>query len=567
MQRLAPLVLASFTLLPTSLAAEGTVAGELDAAFGASGFASSALSGVGDFGNDLAVQPDGRIVCVGTTTHAGGFVVVRFEADGSLDAGFGQGGVVTIDLPGVNTQGLRGIALQPDGRLVLCGQGFVSPHRRLVTLRLLEGGDLDPSFGQGGIQIEMSLAFDAVAEDVALQDDGRIVVVGWSVEGNQNTLVARLLADGALDPGFGTSGVTTADFGNGRDDASFAVLVQPGGRLVVAGGSSVSGGAHFHPYDYLLAGFGPDGQLDTSFGSAGRRLLNAGPWFDQLTDLAQLPDGRLVASGSSGLSGDRFAFGAARTSADGAPDPSFGTGGLRRYPETAGSSAFAESVAVDPEGRMLLAGRVRTPDVMALLRVLPSGELDPSFGSGGRVRLDVPARDPDEARGLALSADGILVGGSAGNTFGSDIVVARVFAETRARETYCLAAANSVGAGANMSSSGTASVAANDLVLEASGGIPQGTGLFFYGSTRVQLPFGEGLRCVGGSTFRLLPPVQADAAGHFARPLDLNAQPADAGAGRIEAGSNWNFQLWYRDAAAGGSGFNASDGLAVPFCS
>ncbi len=133
----------------------------------------------------------------------------------------------------------------------------------------------------------------------------------------------------------------------------------------------------------------------------------------------------------------------------------------------------------------------------------------------------------------------------------------------RAR-TYCIGASNSVGAGSRMDYSGKLGLAANEFALSASAAPANVAGVFFYGSSRVQVPFGNGFRCVGGETFRLLPVQQASPAGRFERAVDLSA-PRTA-EGRILAGSTWHFQLWFRDQAAGGARFNLSNGLEVTFC-
>jgi len=134
---------------------------------------------------------------------------------------------------------------------------------------------------------------------------------------------------------------------------------------------------------------------------------------------------------------------------------------------------------------------------------------------------------------------------------------------------YCTASLNSFGSGAQMGSSGSTSLAANDLVLSVNGALPNKPGLFYYGPAQASAPFGDGTRCVGAGgvgIFRL-PPVQiADSLGTVTRAFDLSAPPASSGAGMISEGETWYFQYWYRDVAAGGAGFNLSDGLAVDFC-
>ncbi len=135
-------------------------------------------------------------------------------------------------------------------------------------------------------------------------------------------------------------------------------------------------------------------------------------------------------------------------------------------------------------------------------------------------------------------------------------------------EVYCVAAPNSVGAGCRIGWTGSTSVGAGDFTLYAWGGIPGQFGLFYYGSDQTQVPFGEGFRCVDGGSlgvFRLNPPATFDAFGDMTRSLDFTQPPVGSGPGSIEPGEDWNFQLWYRDPVGGGSGFNLSDALSVPF--
>jgi hypothetical protein len=136
--------------------------------------------------------------------------------------------------------------------------------------------------------------------------------------------------------------------------------------------------------------------------------------------------------------------------------------------------------------------------------------------------------------------------------------------------TYCTASPNSAGVGgAQLYWVGSPSVQKNDLVLGAAGVPPSTLGLFFYGAGQTSEPFGDGLRCVaaGGTPIqRLGPPGASQGFGVVERPLDLTAPPAGSGPGQIQPASTWNFQYWYRDPAAGGTGFNLSNALSVTFC-
>ena len=130
---------------------------------------------------------------------------------------------------------------------------------------------------------------------------------------------------------------------------------------------------------------------------------------------------------------------------------------------------------------------------------------------------------------------------------------------------YCGAMPNSAGSGAIIGSENEPSITANNFSLFASGGVPNKPGLYFYGPNQISIPFGEGLRCVGGSMFRLQPTVAFDLFGISSRALDFTTGTTGSGSGQILPGSTWNFQLWYRDPAGGPAGFNLSDALHVVF--
>jgi hypothetical protein len=139
-----------------------------------------------------------------------------------------------------------------------------------------------------------------------------------------------------------------------------------------------------------------------------------------------------------------------------------------------------------------------------------------------------------------------------------DDVVVRGFLGCTSPERYCVAAPNHWGPGASIDWSGSPSLAADDLVLEVTGANVSGFGLFFRGTTRAQVPSGNGFLCVGGTTSRL-PVVATDAAGAASFALDLGSfVPA------LAAGDVLHFQFWYRD--IGGAGWNDSDALEVTFC-
>src|SRR5262249_1596967 len=157
---------------------------------------------------------DGKIVAVGASGHGNGdFAVVRYDTDGSLDPGFGNGGIAFADIGVFDEPGA--VALQPDGKIVVAGATSPQGHCCVFSLaRSDTGGGLDPTFGTGGTVSSGSVGLAGVAS-VLVQGDGKIVLVGSSYQPTvfQGIVIARYDANGALDPTFGNGGIVKTTFG------------------------------------------------------------------------------------------------------------------------------------------------------------------------------------------------------------------------------------------------------------------------------------------------------------------------------------------------------------------
>jgi hypothetical protein len=133
--------------------------------------------------------------------------------------------------------------------------------------------------------------------------------------------------------------------------------------------------------------------------------------------------------------------------------------------------------------------------------------------------------------------------------------------------TYCDALPNSSGKSATVSYLGSPSLAEQDVGLVVTGAATSTIGLFIYSAQQQQIPFGNGLLCVGGSgaSIHRLQPFATSTSGHGGTALDFTKPPLDAGPGVLTPGSTWNFQAWFRDVNAGGAKFNLSNALAATF--
>ena len=189
---------------------------------------------------DVALQPDGKIVVAGHAyDYSGGyppdgnFVVARYHPDGGLDDTFSGDGSATTDFD--HEAGAKALALQPDGRILVVGYSGPVPGNdfELALARYNLDGTPDTSFSGDG---ELTAGFADIAHDVALQPDGKIAVVG-SASGD--FAVARYDEDGALDPAFSGDGRATVGFADWRRSGARAIVIQPDGKIVAAGGASL----------------------------------------------------------------------------------------------------------------------------------------------------------------------------------------------------------------------------------------------------------------------------------------------------------------------------------------
>lgn len=272
--------------------------GSLDASFGTGGKVTTTFpDSIGDGAYSVAIQPDGRIVAGGGTRDAGSldaFALARYNGDGTLDPSFGTGGLVKLSIDGRESEA-RAIALQPDGRIVAVGSVIRSPGpdgALFAAARYNSDGTLDTSFGTGGtVTTEIGPLADA-ALAVAMQTDGRIVAAGIAYVGttpHSDFALVRYYQDGTLDTTFGTGGkVTTAIAPETGLDSLEAIAIQDDGRIVAAGDSAS---------DISLARYNPDGTLDTSLNGTGLITTNLEPNFSGATSVAIQEDGKIVAAG------------------------------------------------------------------------------------------------------------------------------------------------------------------------------------------------------------------------------------------------------------------------------
>jgi uncharacterized delta-60 repeat protein len=246
---------------------------------------------------DVVLQPDGKIVGFGTaiSSTAQKYLIVRLNPNGSFDTSFnGTGWRATSLGSGGNTDTGWGVVIQPDGKIVGTGQSrSIGSADYVGTVRYLPNGKLDTTFSGDGVAT-VANGDDAWGNKVALQPDGRIVIAGGTYPvsaSSDQMLVVRLNANGSTDATFNGTGRWVSTYGAGERDP-YDLVVQPDGRIVIGGQNRDTS-----DYDAVLVRFLANGALDPSFGSAGIATANFSAG-DSISSLALQPDGRIIAGGS-----------------------------------------------------------------------------------------------------------------------------------------------------------------------------------------------------------------------------------------------------------------------------
>jgi uncharacterized delta-60 repeat protein len=396
------------------------------------------------FGNDsaqaVALQSGNRIIAGGIVWNGTSedFGLARYLSDGTLDRSFGINGGVRTQIFGDHDR-ILGLAVQPDDKIVAVGTGyFVNNSGRrqsdFLVARYLPDGALDPTFGNNAPGISTIDFFgdtDDFARSVVILGNGQILVGGDSFNPFNNTsdfAIARLNSNGFLDTSFGVQGRNAVD-GFGGFDEAYAIAVQPDGRIILGGiGQNGANGQ-----DMVLMRFLANGFPDNTFFGTGETAIHFGSGADRIFDIDLQPDGKIVTAGSVFVGGaNGFDFALLRLHSNGLLDTTFGNGGGVLTDFDGGNDA-AFSVDVLSDGRILATGEgfINADLDVALAAYNPNGIPDTQLLTGddlsppGTITTDFALGD-DSGVGTFVQSDGsILVVGRAFITNDTDFAVAR----------------------------------------------------------------------------------------------------------------------------------------------
>lgn len=379
-----------------------------------------------NYGDNIVLQPDGKIIMTGATFDGGlgGLTklgVCRLLPDGSYDPAFGIGGISKVDL---GTLGYNGgfepeIVLLTDGSMLINGftQEGGSTGDDLLVCKLLSNGNLDPSFGSGG-KVWVDL-FGGGSPDAAYaittDASGNIYACGSTRTGGtpftNDVAVIKLTPAGVLDPSFSGDGKILLDV-SGNWDFGYGIHVRSDGKIIIGGYAGL-------PANFFALRLLPDGSYDNSFSGDGKVTIDifGQNVADEVWGMSVDPDGKilLVGDGIDASAGSISKGAIVRLTADGAPDPTFDGDGIATF---AISTAYnvLRSITRLPDGRYVAAGEasVNMDKDYFVVRIMNDGSPDVSFNTTGIYTLDLTGLGSDDfGYGLAIQPDSkILVSGN-----------------------------------------------------------------------------------------------------------------------------------------------------------
>ena len=334
------------TFAATKLAvARYTTAGVLDTTFNSTGV-QRILIGSRTEGNSVAIQSNDKIVASGFCSNGQtDFALIRLDVNGALDTTFNGSGFTTMAIG--SGASANSVKIQSDGKIIVAGTA-VSGFPKFVLTNLTTTGTLNESFGTGGI-VFTEIGFGSGINQIAIQADGKIVAAGYAYDGAMIKIaLARYNSDGSLDSSFGSSGVVTTDVG--IESRAQSVVIQDDGNIVVCGYTVDSGYKKF-----VTLRYDSSGSLDTTFGGTGIVITQV-QYSDIAYSVAIQSDGKIISAGYS-LGDDAQQFALVRYLSNGSLDTTFGTNGIELTTiGGVGSESGINSIFIQSDGKIVAAG-------------------------------------------------------------------------------------------------------------------------------------------------------------------------------------------------------------------
>jgi uncharacterized delta-60 repeat protein len=361
----------------------------------------------GDNINAIAVEDNNRITAVGIAkcvVPSGElcFAVARYNFDGTLDTSFNTQGFIRTWVLGSSVA--NGVAIQNDGKIVVVGETTYNGAKNFAIVRYLPSGSLDPTFSGDGIQIiNFQTCISCHATSVAIDSDGKIVVAGEKVQpSGVDFAIVRLESNGERDLTFGSNGrvTTSLETALGSTDRAKTVLIQPDKKILVGGTASLG---------FWLARYNPDGSLDSSFGIGGKAAIYPTGQSNLFVNAFALQsDGKIVGVGHN----SSYLLFVTRINPNGSLDSSY-NGGYSYFR----NQGISKSIAVTTNGNIVAVGDQYNTDPRGFYIACfnSNAQHNPLFGSDGEILEKFYSNSATFSNSIVLQKNGkLLVGGYTG---------------------------------------------------------------------------------------------------------------------------------------------------------
>jgi uncharacterized delta-60 repeat protein len=360
--------------------------------------------------NPLAVQPDGKLIVAGNYPNGleTDSFLAKYLPNGSLDPAFADNGILQFNL-GLGSEQINAMTVQSDGRILIVGNAVLDGTIKIVVARFNPDGSFDNSFGTGGIASLAPGSISNEGADIVGLPSGKVLIAGASNNSADRFSLIQLDEHGNLDPMFGINGVVTTNLG--QSSSIVKIALQPDGKIIAVGNQFNSGTNQIVVARYLA-----NGQLDTSFGSAGTQVLSSLTGNSLASDLQLHSDGRILIGGTAAngsgtaANGTDTDFAIVRLLANGVLDSTFNGTGVSLV--NFGGEELLNGLAIHSDGKISLVGRseVGGQPYLAVARLQANGANDTSFGSNGMQRVELGNKSSGLAIEIQLDHKLVIVG-------------------------------------------------------------------------------------------------------------------------------------------------------------
>lgn len=405
-------------------------AGSLDPSFNGVGYVTTAIGNSGDVAKKVLVQSDGKILVVGES-HMGnydGFAIVKYNPDGSLDNTFNGNGKVTLHVgDNVYDDNVTSAAIQSDGKIIVVGYSTLNGQMRITLVRFNSNGTIDATFDTDGI-VKTSLGtYNSYANSIKILSDGKILVAGYypNDSGDDVFCILKYNTNGSLDNTFDVDGQVSTlvlDAENRAND----LVVQSDGKILVVG-QGVDPTNHHH---LAIVRYNSNGSLDPSFDVDGKVITEIVGYEGWAFSVEIQADGKILVAGRTMNSSD-YDILLVRYNTDGTLDNTFNGNGIV-IKDIDNSDNMAFSLSIQSDQKIVICGTVYAPITgvtdFIISRYNTDGSADDFFGNNGIVTTDIGGT-LDGAISCTIQNDGkILVTGYtnlSSTTYNFDFALAR----------------------------------------------------------------------------------------------------------------------------------------------